>query len=206
MPLPTVDGVFRVMAEPNLRYTQGGTAAWSARLSAGKKRKNQDAYDNFAANVVVFGDQAEPLAGLNITEGSYVFIKGEMHQSSYETQQGEKRQSNEVNATFGHVIPVPPMGQQGGQQGGQQAPQNQQAGDPFGNPQAMNQGYGNAPQGYGQPQGQGYGQPQGQPNQGYPNQGQPGPQQGQQAPWQGQPAQGQPGQWGGQPGPDQSPF
>lgn len=173
MALPNINGTFRVMAEPNLRFTQNGTAALSARLSAGRKRKNTNEYDNFNANLVVFGDQAPEIAEW-MNEGMYVAVAGDVRDNEYTTKDGEKRYSRELNASFGYVAQMPPRTQQGQAQGQAQQPQGQ-PNDPFGGgmpPQAPQQPQ--APQGdpWAQPQ-----QPQGQPQ--YQQQPQYQPQQGQ---------------------------
>ena len=168
MALPTINGTFRVMAEPRLNFPNG-KAVLSVFVSAGSKRKNTEEYDNFVATAVVFGDQAADLANV-LQQGQYVAISGEPRDNSYITKDGEKRESREINCTFGYIAPLPPRGD--AQQGAGQ-PQNapQQAADPFGGMGGPQQAQQPPQQGYQPQQGQGY--PQGQP-QGYPNQPQQG--------------------------------
>ena len=186
MPLPRINGIFRVMDEPTLRFLPSGKPVFNARLSAGQKRKDSEDYDNYNTDVAVFGDRAEDYAE-HIQKNDYVYVEGTVRSVMFTTKEGEKRYKNEINATFGEVAKSIPRGNR---QGGNQAPQGQPAADPFGvQPQGYPpQGQGYPPQGqqsYGQPQQQPYGQ---QP-QGYPQQGQPNPYQ---QPQQGFPPQGQP--------------
>lgn len=189
MALPTISGKFRVMADPNLRYTSNGKGVFSAFISAGTKRGDTDTYDNMVATVVVFGRDAEALAD-TVQKGQYVMVQGEVRDNEFTTSQGEKRESREINATFGGVAIVPDAPQQAQQQQGQQQGQQGYGGDPFAQQAQQQQAPPQQAQAYAPPyaqqaqqppyQGQtqqnpqqgGYGAPQGQPQpqQGYPPQ------------------------------------
>lgn len=186
MALPTISGKFRVMADPNLRYTSNGKGVFSAFISAGAKRGDTDTYDNFVATVVVFGRDAEALAE-TVQKGQYVMVQGEVRDNEFTTSQGEKRESREINATFGGVAIVPDAPQQAQQQQGQQQGQQGYGGDPFAQQGQQQQ----APpqQGYPQQGQQGYAQPQQNPYAQNPQQGGYGAPQGQPQPQQGYPPQ-----------------
>lgn len=183
MALPSINGTFRVMGDPNLRFTPNGTAALSARLSAGKKRKNTNEYDNFAVNLVVFGDQAPEIAEW-MSEGMYVAVAGDVRDNEYVNKDGETRYTRELNASFGYVAQMPPRTQQGQAQGQPQG-QAQASSDPFGGQPQQPQGQ---PQYQQAPQQQNYQQ---QPQQNPYQQPQQNPygQQPQQNPYQQQPQQ-----------------
>lgn len=184
MPLPGIQGQFRVGTEPQLTFTQNGKAQLRFLVSAGKKRRDSDEYDNFNFGVSLWNEKAEELASI-LQQGDYIAITGgELSQRTYE-KDGETKHVTDLNAQFATIGILPPRlnsTQGSGQQPQQPQGQGQQ---PFGAPQGQPPQF--APQ---QPQ-----QPAQQP-QGYP------PQPAQQDPWGGQPQQGQqyPPQPNNQPG------
>ena len=89
-------------ADPELRFTQSGTAVMDIRLATTTSYydKREDEWkDNVQwHNVVVWGKRGESL-GKILTKGSKVFVEGELRTSSYENRDGEKRYKTEVVAT-----------------------------------------------------------------------------------------------------------
>lgn len=79
-----------------VKYTQGGTAIWTASVGVGYGYG-----DNKGTNwirVQVFGKRAESLGKLDIARGAAVGITGELRVRSYDTREGGKGTSVEVVA------------------------------------------------------------------------------------------------------------
>lgn len=101
------EGINRVIllgnlgADPELRFTQGGTAVLNIRLATtesflDKNKVRQERTDWHT--VVVFGKRAEGLAKC-LSKGSRVLVEGSLRTSSYDDRDGNKRYKTEVNAT-----------------------------------------------------------------------------------------------------------
>lgn len=85
-------------ADPELRFTQGGTAILSLRicstttyLDRNKERKERQAW----LNAKVIGARAEPLSKI-LAKGQRVMIEGSIETGSYEDREGRKRQTFEI--------------------------------------------------------------------------------------------------------------
>lgn len=102
--LPTISGEFRVVADPELRFTPTGKGVASVRLVASKSRKEDDGswttVSEFWCNGTMWnsdnGKEAENLCE-SLRQGDLVEIRGQLSQRPYETKEGEKRLSMEVN-------------------------------------------------------------------------------------------------------------
>src|SRR5258708_11172260 len=101
------EGLNRVMllgnlgADPELRYTQSGSAVLNMRLATtesylDRNKVRQERTDWHS--VVLWGKRGEALAKF-LTKGSTVFIEGGLRTSSYDDKEGKKRYKTEVHAT-----------------------------------------------------------------------------------------------------------
>lgn len=97
--LPTIDGVFRLVDDPELRFTPSGKAVSSMRIVADKKKKEGDEWVDDKVcwlNASAWERMAENIAE-SFQKGDLVIIKGALETRSYENREGEKRQSYDVN-------------------------------------------------------------------------------------------------------------
>ncbi|MDO5061877.1 MAG: single-stranded DNA-binding protein [Peptostreptococcaceae bacterium] len=88
----------RLTKDPELRYTQSGTAVASFSMAVDRQftgKDGQKQVDFF--NVVAWGKQGENVANY-LTKGKQVAVKGSIQNRSYETQSGEKRYITEIVA------------------------------------------------------------------------------------------------------------
>jgi single-strand DNA-binding protein len=101
--LPKVHGEFRVVADPTLRFTPGGMAVAEFRAVADKKKFNDETKqweDDKVCwlTVVCFKKVAENVAESVTKGGPPVVVVGNLQTESWETQEGEKRQSYKLIA------------------------------------------------------------------------------------------------------------
>ena len=100
------DGLNRVQLlgnlgqDPELRFTQSGTAVLNMRLATtetyldkGQNKKEQTDWHN----VVMWGKRGEKLAEI-LSKGSRIFVEGSIRNSSFEGRDGQKKYKSEVNA------------------------------------------------------------------------------------------------------------
>lgn len=124
-----------------MRTTQGGMAIGRFGIAVNERRKNQSGewedYANFV-DCVMFGKRAESLAQY-LTKGTKAAVKGRLHYSSWQSDDGSRRSKLEVvvddidlmsrsaqgasNAQHGGQPTNYPNRQQNGSQGGYNAPQ-----------------------------------------------------------------------------------
>ena len=85
--------VGRLAQDPEVRYTQSGTAVanFNIAISSGYGEHKQTDF----IPVVAFKNLAEVI-GNNLKKGSQVLVEGRMQVRSYETQDGQKRRVTEV--------------------------------------------------------------------------------------------------------------
>lgn len=118
-------------ADPELRFTQGGTAVLNMRIAVNESYLDKDKVRRERtewASIVVWGKRGEALAKI-IAKGSFVVVHGSLRTSSYDDREGQKRYKTEVvanNVILGGRAPNRGDGGQDGAQGGQQG------GDDFG--------------------------------------------------------------------------
>ena len=86
----------RVGTDPEMRYSQGGTAVTTMRLATDCRRQNGDTEADWHS-VVCWGKQAEAVAEY-VQKGNRVFVAGSIAQNSYETEDGQRRHRTEVHA------------------------------------------------------------------------------------------------------------
>lgn len=154
--LPKVTAEGRLTADPELRYTNNGIAVASLTVASGERRLNKQTNewedgDTTFLRCTVWRELAENVAA-SLHKGDAVIATGKLRQRSYETKEGEKRTSYEIDADT--IAPLLDWGTTSFSKAGQ-------AGAPGGG--WANPGAHGAPPAYGQTQGGGYAQPQGQP-------------------------------------------
>ena len=91
----------RLVADPELRYTQKGVPVCSFRIASSRRYKNRETgefqEETLFINVVAWRRQAE-LANDYLKKGSAVLIEGRLRSRQWESNQGEKRSAIEVIA------------------------------------------------------------------------------------------------------------
>lgn len=103
--------------DPELTYTQGGTAVVKFSLAVNQKRKQGDelkeTVDYF--DVVVFGKRAES-CGQYLSKGKPVLVEGRLEQQRWETDDGQKRSRVQVSAAHVQFLADGKGGGRGGSQ------------------------------------------------------------------------------------------
>ena len=86
-------GIGRLVKDPEIRYSQSGTAVanFNIAISSGYGEHKQTDF----IPIVAFKNLAE-IVGNNLKKGSQVLVEGRMQVRSYETQEGQKRRITEV--------------------------------------------------------------------------------------------------------------
>lgn len=92
----------RLTADPELRYTQGGTPITSFTLASdtGRKTKDGSRITNFI-DCVAWRNQAE-FASKYLTKGRLVIVEGELASRSYEDRDGNRRKATELTVDQFH--------------------------------------------------------------------------------------------------------
>ncbi len=86
--------------DPELRYTQGGTAVVNFSVATNEKWKDKDGNDQERTEwhrIVVWGRSAENCAQC-LQKGSSVYIEGQLQTREWEDKDGNKRTTTEINA------------------------------------------------------------------------------------------------------------
>ena len=86
----------RVGTDPEMRYSQSGTAVATLRLATDRRRQNGETEADWHS-VVCWGKQAEAVAEY-VKKGNRLFVAGSLAQNSYETEDGQRRYRTEVHA------------------------------------------------------------------------------------------------------------
>ena len=101
----------RLVADPELRYTQKGAPVCDFRIASSRRFKNRDTgewqEETLFINVVAWRRQAE-LANDFLKKGSAVLIEGRLRSRQWETNAGEKRSAIEVVARRIQFLDMPP--------------------------------------------------------------------------------------------------
>ncbi|MEA4921687.1 MAG: single-stranded DNA-binding protein [Clostridiaceae bacterium] len=92
----------RLTADPELRYTPGGTAVASFTLASdtGRKTKDGNRITNFI-DCVAWRNQAE-FASKYLTKGRLIIAEGELTSRSYEDRDGNRRKATELTVDQFH--------------------------------------------------------------------------------------------------------
>ncbi|MFH1262821.1 MAG: single-stranded DNA-binding protein [Pseudomonadota bacterium] len=88
-------------ADPEIRYTQGGSPVANLRLATNESWTNKNGQKEERTEwhrVVVWSKLAE-LAGQYLTKGRQVYVEGRLQTRSWDDKDGTKRYSTEVVAT-----------------------------------------------------------------------------------------------------------
>lgn len=110
--MTTITITGNLVADPELRYLQNGTAVTNLRVAENIRKYNkqteqfEDAGANFH-NVTVWRAKGEAVAN-KLTKGSPVIITGELRQNTYENAQGEKRSTWDITADNIGALIIPP--------------------------------------------------------------------------------------------------
>ena len=86
----------RVGADPEMRYSQSGTAVTTLRLATDRRRQNGDTEADWHS-VVCWGKQAEAVTEY-VKKGNRVFVAGSLAQNTYVTDDSQRRHRTEVHA------------------------------------------------------------------------------------------------------------
>lgn len=86
--------------DPEVRYTQGGTAVANLRIGVTERRKEGENWADHTEwfGVVCFGKTAEN-AGRFLKKGRQVYVEGRLQTRSWEDKEGQSRQTTEVIAS-----------------------------------------------------------------------------------------------------------
>jgi len=111
--LNSVQLIGRLVADPELRYTQKGAPVCDFRIASSRRYKNRETgeqqEETLFINVVAWRRQAE-LANDFLKKGSAVLIEGGLRSRQWESAQGEKRSAIEVVARRIQFLDMPPAG------------------------------------------------------------------------------------------------
>jgi len=136
VPLPTITGVARLVADPELRFTQAGKAVASIRLAFNSRRRDQQTGewvdgDTFWVRGTAWEHLAENIAE-TLQKGVEIFVSGELRTESWE-KDGQKHQAPALNIrsigpNLAYAVatvrkPASEQAPANRQQGGQQRPQ-----------------------------------------------------------------------------------
>ena len=86
----------RVGAEPEMRYTQGGTAVTQLRLATDRVRKGGESETDWHS-VVVWDKLAEACANY-VEKGQRIYVSGRLAQNSWTGDDGQRRYRTEIHA------------------------------------------------------------------------------------------------------------
>ncbi|TQN27490.1 single-strand binding protein [Haloactinospora alba] len=102
MALPTISVTGRLVADPDMRWTQNGTAVAKIRIAANSRRYNkqteqwEDA-DVWYGRATAFGRTAEAIAEAEIDKGTEVTLHGRIKTTQWEDKEsGQKKSAEEV--------------------------------------------------------------------------------------------------------------
>ena len=85
--------------DPELRYTQSGTAVCNLRVGVTERRKENDAWQDHTEwfAVACFGKTAEN-AGRYLKKGRQIYAEGRLQSRTWEDREGQQRQTFEIIA------------------------------------------------------------------------------------------------------------
>lgn len=131
MSIPKIAEKGFVIAPPELRFTPSGKAVVTVPIAFNKRRKNEQTgqWENTHSIIVrgtAWEDHAEQIAE-TITDRMDVLVSGELFVREYETKDGRKGQSVEMN-----IFDIGPAVSKRAAQGGPRVQQNQAQPDPWG--------------------------------------------------------------------------
>ena len=86
----------RVGIDPEMRYSQAGTAITRVRLATDRHRQNGETETDWH-DVTCWGKLAEAVNEY-VGKGDRLYVTGRLAQNSYETEDGQKRHRTEIHA------------------------------------------------------------------------------------------------------------
>ncbi|MCY3602742.1 MAG: single-stranded DNA-binding protein [Chloroflexi bacterium] len=86
----------RVGADPDLKYSQNGTAITTLRMATDRRRQNGETEADWH-NVVCWGKQAEAVAEY-VRKGNRLYVSGSLAQNTFETEEGQRIHRTEIHA------------------------------------------------------------------------------------------------------------
>ena len=86
----------RVGMDPEMRYSQGGTAITKVRLATDRYRQNGETETDWH-DITCWGKLAEAV-NQYVAKGDRLYVSGRLAQNSYETDDGQKRHRTEIHA------------------------------------------------------------------------------------------------------------
>ena len=86
----------RVGADPDLKYSQNGTAVCQLRLATDRRRQNGETEADWHS-IVCWGKQAEAVAEY-VRKGNRLYVSGSLAQNTFETEDGQRRHRTEIHA------------------------------------------------------------------------------------------------------------
>jgi single-strand DNA-binding protein len=108
--LNSVQVIGRLVADPELRYTQKGAPVCDFRIASSRRYKNRETgeqqEETLFINIVAWRRQAE-LANDYLKKGSAVLIEGRLRSRQWESAQGEKRSAIEIVARRIQFLDMP---------------------------------------------------------------------------------------------------
>ena len=111
--LNSVQIIGRLVADPELRYTQKGAPVCDFRIASSRRYKNRETgeqqEETLFINIVAWRRQAE-LANDYLKKGSAVLIEGRVRSRQWESAQGEKRSAIEIVARRIQFLDMPQAG------------------------------------------------------------------------------------------------
>lgn len=103
--------------DPELRYTPSGTAVTNLRMAVNRRYKSQAGEikeETAFITVVAWGKQAETCSQF-LSKGRPIFVEGRLQTRSWETQDGQKRNVLEVQASRIQFLGKPQLTQEPGE-------------------------------------------------------------------------------------------
>ncbi|MEO2066305.1 single-strand binding protein [Thermovibrio guaymasensis] len=90
----------RLVADPELQHTQGGTPFSRIRIAVNRPYRDRNGNwkeETLFIDVVIWGEAADRAVS-RFNKGTRVLVEGSLRQSTWETDRGEKRSKIEVRA------------------------------------------------------------------------------------------------------------
>ncbi|MBI5682467.1 MAG: single-stranded DNA-binding protein [Deltaproteobacteria bacterium] len=111
----------RLGADPEVKYSPGGTAVTTFKIATSERWKGKDGNLQERTEwhrIVTFGKTAE-ICGEYLVKGKQIYIEGRLQTRSWEDKDGNKRWTTEIIANTMQMLGSPPNEQAKGQAIGQ---------------------------------------------------------------------------------------
>ena len=95
----TIQLIGRLTQDPELRYTDGGTATTKLRLAVPRRKRNSEEQPPVYVDVVTFDKQAEAVAE-HLEKGRRVAVTGRLEYREWKDQQDNPHSRHEVIADY----------------------------------------------------------------------------------------------------------